>query len=215
MIRKDLKWHGHEVGTKLSHSSYNDEALQLGGGVGLFSLVEGSWSAADDALPAFADLRQNCTKACGGRVGVQPKGLAEVGEGSNGTGGEEHFEAVEGVLAVSAPVEDRVFPGQSIQGTGDGCEIFHISLVIPCETKERADFGGDFGRRNLSDGREERRVWQEAFFREPVAQITDLFGSKGAFLGPQLKVSVPQSLKDLPEPSEMFLPCRGKDDNIV
>ena len=122
---------------------------------------------------------------------------------------------VEGVLAVSAPVEDRVFPGQSMQGTGDGCKIFHISPVIPCETKERVDFGGGFGRRDLLDGREERRVWQEAFFRDPVAQITDLFSGEGAFLGPQLKVIVPQSLKDLLKPSEIFLPGGGKDDNIV
>ena len=56
---------------------------------------------------------------------------------------------------------------------------------------------------------------REAFFRDPVAQITDLFGGERAFLGPQLKVSVPQALKDLLEPSEMFLPGGGKDDNIV
>ena len=79
----------------------------------------------------------------------------EVGEGSDGAGSEEHLEAVEGVLAVSAPVKDRVFPGQSMQGTGDGCEILHISPVVPCETKERADFGGGFGRWDLPDGREE------------------------------------------------------------
>ena len=70
MIHEDLKWHGHEVGTELSHSPYNGEALQLGGGIGLSSLVEGSRSSADDALPAFADLHQDCAKACGGRVGV-------------------------------------------------------------------------------------------------------------------------------------------------
>ena len=66
---------------------------------------------------------------------------------------------VEGALAVSAPVEDLVFPGQSMQGGGDSCEVFHISPVIPCETKERADFGGGFGQRDLPDGAEERRVW--------------------------------------------------------
>ena len=155
MIHKYLKWHNHEVWTELSHSPYNGEAFQLGGGVGFFSLVEGLLGTADDALPAFADLCQDCAKACGRLVGVQPKRLAEVGEGSDGTGGEEHFEGVEGVLAVSAPVEDRVFPGQSMQGTGDGCKIFHISPVIPCETKERADFGGGFGRQDLPDGHEE------------------------------------------------------------
>ena len=159
MIREDLKWHGHEIGTELNHIPYNGEALQLGGRVGLFSLDEGSRSAADDALPAFADLRQDCAKACGGCVGIQPKGLAEVGEGSDGTGGEEHFEAVEGALAVGATVEDRFFPGQSMQGAGDSCKIFHILPVIPCETKERADFGGGSGRRDLPDGREECQVW--------------------------------------------------------
>ena len=80
-------------------------------------------------------------------------------KGSDGTGGEEHFEAVEGALAVGTPVEDRVFPGQSMQGAGDSCEVFHISLVIPCETEERADFGGGFGRRDLPDCHEEHRVW--------------------------------------------------------
>ena len=70
MIREDLKWHGHEVGTELSHSPYNGEALHFGGGVGHFSLVEGSRSAADDALPAFADLCQDCAKACRVRIGV-------------------------------------------------------------------------------------------------------------------------------------------------
>ena len=70
MAREDLKWHDHEVGTELSHSPYNGEALQLGGGVGLFSLFEGLRSSADDALPAFTGLRQDCAKACGGRVGV-------------------------------------------------------------------------------------------------------------------------------------------------
>ena len=54
---------------------------------------------------------------------------------------------------------DRIFPGQSMQGAGDGCEILHISPVIPCKTKERADFSGGFGRWNLLNGREERRVW--------------------------------------------------------
>ena len=70
MIRKYLKWHIHEVWTELSQSPYNGEAFQLGGGVGLFSLVEGSRGAADDALPAFADLCQDCAKACGRLVGV-------------------------------------------------------------------------------------------------------------------------------------------------
>ena len=141
--------------------------------------------------------------------------MAEVGEGSDGTGSEERFEVVEGVLAVSAPVEDHVFPGQGMQGAGDGCKMFYISPVIPGETKERADLGGGFGRRDLQDGREECRVWQEAFLCNPVPQITDLLGGEGAFLHPQLEISVPQSLEDLTELCKMFLPCGGEDDNVV
>ena len=144
MVRKYLEWHSHEVRTELSHSPYNGQALQLGGGIGFLSLVEGPRSAADDTLLAMADLSQDCAEACGRRVCIQPKSLAEVGEGSDGAGREEHLEAVEGSLAVGAPMEDRVFPGQSMQGTCDGCEIFHISPVVAGETKERADFGGGF-----------------------------------------------------------------------
>ena len=102
MVRKYLEWHSHEVRTELSHGPYNGQALQLGGGIGLLSLVEGPRSAADDALLAVVDLRQDCAEACGRRVGVQPKSLAEVGEGSDGAGSEEHLEAVEGGLAVGA-----------------------------------------------------------------------------------------------------------------
>ena len=94
-------------------------------------------------------------------------------------------------------------------------KFFYISPVIPGETKERADFGGGFGRRDLPDGREERRVGQEAFLCNPVPQITDLLGGEGALFCPQLEVSVPQSLEDLTEPHEMFLPCGGEDDNVV
>ena len=122
---------------------------------------------------------------------------------------------VEGGLAVGAPMEDRIFPGQSMQGTCDSREVLYISLVVTGETKERADFGGGFGRRNLPDSREERRVWQEALFCDPVTQVADLFCGKSAFLSPQLKVSVPESLKNLSKPSEMFLPCGGKDDDVV
>ena len=111
-------------------------------------------------------------------------------------------------------MEDRILPGQSMQGTCDGCKVFHISPVVTGETKERADFCGCFGRRDFPNSREERRIWQEAFFRDPVTQVTDLFCSESALLGPQFEVSVPESLKDLSEPSEMLLSC-GEDDNIV
>ena len=112
-------------------------------------------------------------------------------------------------------MEDRILPGQSMQGTCDGCEVFHISPVVTGKTKERADFGGCFGRLDFPDSREEHQVWQEALFRDPVTQVTDLFCSESALLGSQLEVSVPESLKDLSEPSEMLLPCGGEDDDIV
>ena len=116
MVHIHLKWHSHEVWTELSHSPYNGEAFQFGGGIGFLSLVKGSRSAADDVLLAFADLLQDCAEACGRHVGVQLKRLAEVGEGSDETGSEEHLEVVEGVLAAGAPVEDRIFLGQGMQG---------------------------------------------------------------------------------------------------
>ena len=49
-------------------------------------------------------------------------------------------------------MEDRVLPGQSMQWSGIGCEVFHVAPVIAGETQEGADFGGVFGRANLSDG---------------------------------------------------------------
>ena len=191
MVRKYLEWHSHEIRTELSHSPYIGQALQLGDGIGFLSLVEGPRSAADDTLLAIADLSQDCAEACGRCFGIQPKSLAEVGEGSDGAGREERLEAVEGGLAVSAPMEDHVFPGQSMQGTCDGCKVFHISPAVADETKERADFGGGFGRWDLPNSREELRVWKEGVFRDLVTQVTDLFCGKSAFLGPQIEVSVP------------------------
>ena len=191
MVRKYLEWHSHEVRMEISHSPYNGQALQLGGAIGFLSLVEGPRNAADEALLAIADLSLDCAEACVRCVGIQPKSLAEVGEGSDGAGREKRLEADEGGLAVGAPMEDRFFPGQSMQGTCDGCKIFHILPIVPGETKERADFGSSFGRWDLPNSREKRRVWQEALFRDPVTQVTDLFCGESAFLGPQLEVSVP------------------------
>ena len=65
-------------------------------------------------LLAFPDLSEDCAEACGRHVRVQPEGQAEVGEGGDGAGGKESLEAVEGVLAVWAPVEDHVLPGQGV-----------------------------------------------------------------------------------------------------
>ena len=123
--------------------------------------------------------------------------------------------AVEGILAVSAPIEDRVLPGQRMQWAGDCCEIFHITPVIPSKTQEGADFSGGFGRRNLPDGREERWIRQEALFRNPVPQITDLLSGKSAFFGAKFEVRVSQPLKDLPKTGEVFLPCGGEDDDVI
>ena len=112
-------------------------------------------------------------------------------------------------------MEDRILPGQSMQRTGNGDEVLYISPVVTDETEEGADFGSRFGRRDFPDGCQERRIGQEAFFRDPVAQVADLFLGKCALLGPQLEVGVPESLKDLPESSDVFLPGGGKDDDIV
>ena len=68
-----------------------------------------------------------------------------------------------------------------MQRAGDCCKIFHIAPVIPGKAQEGADFNGGFGRWDLPDGREKRWIWEEAFFRHPVPQITDLLGGKGAF----------------------------------
>ena len=59
----------------------------------------------------FPDLSQDCAKACGRRVHVQPEGQAKVGEGGDGAGSEKRSEAVEGILSVQAPMKDSVFPG--------------------------------------------------------------------------------------------------------
>ena len=65
-------------------------------------------------LLAFPDLSEDCAETCGRRVRIQPEGQAEVGEGGDGAGGEESLEAIEGVLAVWAPVEDHVLTGQGV-----------------------------------------------------------------------------------------------------
>ena len=93
---------------------------------------------------------------------------------------------VEGILAVSAPVEDLILPGKRMQRAGDSREIFHIAPVVPGKTQDGADFGGGFGRRNLSDAQEEHWVRQEALFRDPVPQIADLLGGESAFFGAKL-----------------------------
>ena len=70
MIRKYLKWHGHEVRTEFGDCPHNRQALQFGGWVRLFSLIQSPRSTTDDALLAFPNLSQDGTEACSGGVGV-------------------------------------------------------------------------------------------------------------------------------------------------
>ena len=111
VVSKHLKWHSHEVRPELGYRPHDSQALQFSGRVGLLSLVESPGSAADDALLAIVDLSQDSAEVCSGGVGVQPKGLAEVREGSDGAGCEQCFQLIEGGLAFGAPVEDRILPG--------------------------------------------------------------------------------------------------------
>ena len=48
-----------------------------------------------------------------------------------------------------------------------------------------------------------------------MTQVADLLGSKGAFVGPQLELGVPEPLKDLAKSSEMFFPSGRKYNDIV
>ena len=73
--------------------------------------------------------------------------------------GEERFEAVEGVLALGAPMEDRVLLGQGMLWVGDSCEILDIAAVVVGKTQEGADFCGILGRADLPDGGEQRGIW--------------------------------------------------------
>ena len=91
VVSKYLKWHSHEVRPELGYRPHDSQALQFSGRVGLLSLVESPGSAADDALLAIADLSQDSAEVCSGGVGVQPEGLAEVREGSDGAGREQGF----------------------------------------------------------------------------------------------------------------------------
>ena len=103
-------------------------------------------------------MSEDCAETCGRRVRTETESQVEVGEGSDGASGEECFEAVKSVLAVCAPMEDRILLGQGMQWNGGGCEVFYIAPVIAGETQEGADFGGVFGRANLTDGGEQREV---------------------------------------------------------
>ena len=83
---------------------------------------------------------------------VQLEGKAEVREGGDGAGSEERFEAVEGILAVWAPMKDRVFSGQGVQWSGNSCEVSNVESIVPGETQKGADFCGVLRRTDVSDG---------------------------------------------------------------
>ena len=75
---------------------HNRQALQFGGWVRFFSLIQSPGSATDDALLALPNLSQDSTEACGGSVGVQPKLLAKIGEGCDRARGESSLQLVKG-----------------------------------------------------------------------------------------------------------------------
>ena len=60
---------------------------------------------------------------------------------------------VEGLLTLWTPVEDRIFPGEGVEGAGDGGEILDILPIVPGETQKRANFCCILGGAYLSDGR--------------------------------------------------------------
>ena len=43
---------------------------------------------------------------------------------------------VEGFLTLWTPVEDRILPGEGVEGAGDGGEILDIPLIVPGETQK-------------------------------------------------------------------------------
>ena len=49
-------------------------------------------------------------------------------------------------------MEDRVLPGQGLNWSGDGCEVFNVASVVPGETQKGADFRGVLGWADFSNG---------------------------------------------------------------
>ena len=121
------------------------EALQFSGGVCFLRLVKGARGTTNDALLASLYLSEDSSDACGGGIGVQLEWEVKVREGSNGAGGEEGFEAIEGFLTLWTPVEDRIFPGEGVERAHDSDEIIDISPVVPGEAQKRANFRCSLG----------------------------------------------------------------------
>ena len=112
-------------------------------------------------------------------------------------------------------MKDRILLGQCMQLDGESCKILNITPIIPGKTQEGADFSGGFRKWNLSDGREERCIRQEALLCYLVPQITDLLGGKSAFFGAEFQLGVSQPLEDLAKAGQVFLPCGGEHDDVI
>ena len=133
----------------------------------------------------------------------------------NGAGDEESLEAVEGVLTVRAPMEDHVLPGQGMQQSGNGSEVFYIVPVVPGETQKGVDFRGVLERADLPDGGEQRGVRYEAFFGNSVAEVADLPVCEGTLVGTKLEFCVSEMLEDLAEAVKVLLSGSSEDDVVV
>ena len=48
-----------------------------------------------------------------------------------------------------------------------------------------------------------------------MAEVTDLLGYQGTFVGAELELCVPEALEDLAKAVEVLLPGSGEDNNIV
>ena len=75
-------------------------------------------------LLTIPDLCQDSTEACSRGVDVQAERLAKVLEGHDQTSGQQCLEAVEGGLAVLAPMEDCFFPVNACKGAAMAAKPF-------------------------------------------------------------------------------------------
>ena len=145
MVSIYFKWHRHQVGTEFGNGPGNDKVLQFSAGVGFLHLVKGARGTTNDALLAFSYLREDSSEACGGGIGVLPEREVEVREGGDWAGGEEGLEAVEGILTLRTPVEDRIFPGETVERAGNGGKVLDILSAVPGEAQKWANFHCSLG----------------------------------------------------------------------
>ena len=59
VVSVDLVGHSHEIRPEFGHCPDDSEAFEFGSGVGLFSLIKGMGSAADDPFLALLNLSQD------------------------------------------------------------------------------------------------------------------------------------------------------------